>query len=220
MGSMMKTVVTLSALSLTVTGCGALSSIGGGPPAEKPDAEYSEDVLDVRDAVNDFNDVLEGVDVTRVYDQIPVEGEVPWAQYKDELYEAAAPEVADVLAVTDFEPGGDEEIDQTVRTFVHASYFHYAYAFFLEGETPYMIFHNDYIFVDDDGERAEVFFVPNGEVSGAYGGSTTEQVIEMTMEEQQPMVFTKQDNGSWLVEVDSLGGEMPENYLDVGDEWL
>lgn len=217
----LKVALTASALSLSLVGCGAVQSIGGGgPPAEKPDIEYSGHVLDVRNAVDDFNAVLAGVDVEGVYDQIPVEGEVPWEQYKAELYEAAAPEVADVLAVTDFEPGNDDEIDQTVRTFVHASYFHYAYAFFLEGETPYMIFHNDYIFVDEDAERAEVFFIPNGEADGAYGGSTAEQVIEMTTEEQQPMVFNKQDDGEWLIEVDSLGGEMAENYLEVGDEWL
>ncbi|MGJ9425424.1 hypothetical protein ACHABX_06215 [Nesterenkonia halotolerans] len=167
------------------------------------------------------------VDLDEIYDGLPYEGDVPWAQYKSEVYEESRAHLAEVLAHTDY--AGDtgdaegrakpEDIDDVVRAFMHVSYFQYAYAYFNEREIPSMIFDDDYIFLDDDAAHAEVFIVPNPsaplEVEGDF-----QEMVDALVEDQRPIELTRSADDTWVIDAGTLAPELAENYLEVGDEFL
>ncbi|GAA1102443.1 hypothetical protein [Nesterenkonia jeotgali] len=208
------------------------SDCGGSERAEassthSEDTTEASEVLEVRAAIEDFNDSLAEVDVEGIYERLPEEADVGWTQYKPQVYEESRGHLGEVLEHTDY--AGDvadeetsaspEDIDDVVLAFTHASYFHYAYAFFNELETPYMIFDNDYIVVDDQGTHAQVYIVPNPEVDGS-GGGCSQEVVWALIDDQTPIELNKAQDGTWVIDASTLAPESGPNYLEVGDEWL
>lgn len=211
------------------TGCGGPERAEASSPLSEDTSESSgpSEVLEVRAAIDDFNDSLAEVDVESIYERLPEEADVGWAQYKPQVYEESRGHLGEVLEHTDYvgnvadEPGraSPEDIDDVVLAFSHASYFHYAYAFFNELETPYMIFDNDYIVVDEPGTHAQVYIVPNPEVEGS-GGSCSPEHVWAFIEDQAPIELNKAQDGTWVIDAGTLAPEGGSNYLEVGDEWL
>lgn len=194
--------------------------------ADSENTSDEAEVLEVRAAIEDFNDSVAKVDVEGIYERLPEEADVGWRQYKPLVYEESRGHLGEVLEHTDYlgdvadeeSRASPEDIDDVVLAFSHASYFQYAYAFFNELETPYMVFDNDYIFVDEQGTHARVYIVPNPEVAGS-GGDCSREYVWALIEDQAPIELNKAKDGAWVIDAGTLAPEGGSNYLEVGNEW-
>lgn len=222
-------IVPIMALSLTACASSAAAEDSTGTHSALL-AEHPSDpstVLEVRATIEAFNDSVGEVDLDSIYELLPEEADVEWEEYKVQVYEESRDHLGEVLAHTDYtgdpaenaDEASAEDIDHMVLAFSHVSYFQYAYAFFNDRETPYMVFDNDYIYVDEAEESALVFIVPNESAAG-FGIGDFQEYVDMSVNDQRPMELTRSEDNSWIIDADSLAPELAPNYLEVGDEFL
>lgn len=225
----MVTMVSVMALALTACASDAAAEESAGTQSALL-ADHASDpgaVLEVRAAIDAFNDSVGDVDLDSIYERLPEEADVGWQEYKVQVYQESRDHLGKVLAHTDYtgDPSEDageasaEDIDHMVLAFSHVSFFHYAYAFFNDQETPYMVFDNDYIYVDESQESALVFIVPNESAAGS-GTGDFQEYVDLLVDDQRPIELTRSEDSTWIIDADSLAPELAPNYLEVGDEFL
>lgn len=225
----MRNVLTLTSVislaSLLLVSCAGSSDAGTN---NRPvDADVSPSVLQVRETVDEFTEIVGQVDIESIYDELEYDPtEMTWEEFKLKHYEEHKPLVDDVLAFTDYDENADEQtkIDHVTLAISHVSYMHFPYAFFLEGETPYMEYDNDFIFVNDADDHAEVYLVPNDAVDNDnflffWVPDDKETFKNSIPENEDPLELYRDDNGEWIVDVDTLAPELADNYLEEGDVW-
>lgn len=181
------------------------------------------DVNDVRAAVDAFNESVGEVDLEAIYEDVDMDGDESWEEYKVMIYENARPHIGEVMAHTNYagnleddaDTASPEDVDHVLLATSHVSFFQYTFAFFDEEETPQVVFDNDYIITD--GETAEVFIVPNPVVIEEVMDTDPQEFIDDHIDDQRQMKLSKDEDGTWVIDADTLAHELPEDILETGE---
>lgn len=182
-----------------------------------------DDVEEVRAAVDAFNESVGEVDLEEIYEGVDTEGEESWEEYKVMVYENARDHIGEVMDHTNYsgdltddaDAASKEDVDRVLLATSHVSFFQYTFAFFEEDQTSQVVFDNDYIITD--GDTAEVFIPPNPEAVEAGLDIDPQPFIDDHIDDQRPMELTKDADGTWIIDADTLAHELPENILETGE---